>query len=47
MKKKKIKFDVATNGAEAVEKWKSGGFHLILVRLHLKLFYSLIKSSCT
>ena len=31
MKKKKIKYDVATNGAEAVEKWKTGGFHLILV----------------
>ena len=31
MEKKKIKYDVAQNGAEAVTKWKSGGFHLILV----------------
>ena len=33
MKKKKIKYDVAGNGQEAVQKWKSGGFHLILVRV--------------
>jgi osomolarity two-component system response regulator SSK1 len=32
MKKHKIKFSVASNGQEAVEKWKGGGFHLILVR---------------
>lgn len=31
MQKKKIKFDVAKNGEEAVAKWRSGGFHLILV----------------
>ena len=31
MKKKKIKYDVAKNGEEAVQKWKSGTFHLILV----------------
>ena len=31
MKKKKIKFDVAKNGEEAVVKWQTGGFHLILV----------------
>ncbi|OJT13376.1 Oxidative stress response two-component system protein SSK1 [Trametes pubescens] len=31
MKKKKIKYDVAKNGEEAVQKWRSGGFHLILV----------------
>ena len=31
MKKKKIKYDVAGNGQEAVQKWKYGGFHLILV----------------
>ena len=30
MKKKKIKYDVAKNGEEAVQKWRSGGFHLIL-----------------
>ena len=33
MRKKKIKYDVAKNGEEAVEKWRSGRFHLILVRL--------------
>lgn len=32
MRRKKIKFDVAKNGEEAVTKWKSGQFHLILVR---------------
>lgn len=32
MKKKKIKYDVAKNGEEAVQKWRSGTFHLILVR---------------
>lgn len=31
MKKRKIKYDVAKNGEEAVQKWRSGGFHLILV----------------
>jgi osomolarity two-component system response regulator SSK1 len=31
MKKHKINFSVASNGKEAVDKWKSGGFHLILV----------------
>jgi hypothetical protein len=31
MKKKKIKHDVAKNGQEAVQKWRSGVFHLILV----------------
>jgi hypothetical protein len=32
MKRKKIKYDVANDGKAAVEKWKTGGFHLILVR---------------
>jgi hypothetical protein len=31
MKKKQIKYDVAKNGQEAVQKWRTGGFHLILV----------------
>lgn len=31
MKRKKIRYDIANNGKEAVEKWKTGGFHLILV----------------
>ncbi|KAH9951832.1 hypothetical protein B0H21DRAFT_684507 [Amylocystis lapponica] len=30
MGKKKIKYDVAKNGEEAVQKWRSGSFHLIL-----------------
>lgn len=37
MKKKKIKYDVAKNGEEAVQKWRTGGFHLILVSLCLRL----------
>jgi hypothetical protein len=32
MKKKKIKYDLASNGQEAVQKWRTGEFHLILVR---------------
>jgi osomolarity two-component system response regulator SSK1 len=35
MKKKKIKYDVAKNGEEAVEKWRSGGFHLILMDIQM------------
>jgi osomolarity two-component system, response regulator SSK1 len=35
MKKKKIKYDVASNGAEAVEKWRTGEFHLILVSVYV------------
>lgn len=40
MRKKKIKYDVAKNGEEAVEKWGSGRFHLILVRLALPIALS-------
>lgn len=32
MRKKNTKYDLANNGQEAVQKWWSGGFHLILVR---------------
>ncbi|ORX57425.1 hypothetical protein DM01DRAFT_1334049 [Hesseltinella vesiculosa] len=35
MKKHKINFSVAGNGKEAVEKWKEGGFHLILMDIQL------------
>ncbi|GAC95676.1 hypothetical protein PHSY_003252 [Pseudozyma hubeiensis SY62] len=35
MGKKKIKFDVANNGREAVDKWKTGGYHLILMDIQL------------
>ncbi|KAG1739859.1 uncharacterized protein EDB91DRAFT_1134170 [Suillus paluster] len=35
MKKKKIKFDVAKNGEEAVQKWHNGSFHLILMDIQM------------
>ncbi|KAI9269791.1 hypothetical protein BY458DRAFT_490073 [Sporodiniella umbellata] len=35
MKKHQIKFSVASNGQEAVNKWKSGTFHLILMDIQL------------
>ncbi|TFY80634.1 hypothetical protein EWM64_g3378 [Hericium alpestre] len=35
MKKRKITFDVAKNGEEAVTKWKSGRFHLILMDIQM------------
>ncbi|KAI0650166.1 hypothetical protein C8Q79DRAFT_369791 [Trametes meyenii] len=35
MKKKKIKYDVAKNGEEAVYKWRTGGFHLILMDIQM------------
>lgn len=35
MKKHKIKFSVASNGLEAVNKWKTGGFHLVLMDIQL------------
>ncbi|KAI0677003.1 hypothetical protein C8Q78DRAFT_59365 [Trametes maxima] len=35
MKKKKIKYDVAKNGEEAVHKWRTGGFHLILMDIQM------------
>jgi hypothetical protein len=33
MKQRKIKYEVACNGREAVDKWRVGGFHLVLVRI--------------
>lgn len=44
MKRKNIKYDLANNGQEAVQKWRTGGFHLILVRFAARrfgVFYSL------
>ncbi|KAN0066279.1 Two-component response regulator SSK1p [Thecaphora frezii] len=35
MSRQKIKYDVANNGREAVEKWQTGGFHLILMDIQL------------
>ena len=31
LRKKKIKHSSAKDGQEAIEKWRTGGFHLILV----------------
>jgi len=46
MRKKKIKYDIANNGLEAVEKWASGGYHLILVRLLPSLSHSPCVNTC-
>ncbi|KAL4075648.1 hypothetical protein J3A83DRAFT_4356883 [Scleroderma citrinum] len=35
MKKKKVKYDVAKNGEEAVEKWRTGNFQLILMDIQM------------
>ncbi|KAJ7727953.1 hypothetical protein B0H16DRAFT_1589854 [Mycena metata] len=35
MRKKKLKFQVAKNGLEAVEKWKTGNFDLILMDIQM------------
>ncbi|KAH9978098.1 hypothetical protein BGW80DRAFT_1285779 [Lactifluus volemus] len=35
MRKKKIKYDIAKNGEEAVEKWRTGRFHLILMDIQM------------
>ncbi|KAF9430246.1 ssk1 response regulator receiver [Podila epigama] len=37
MKTRKIKCDVACNGREAVDKWKTGGFHLVLMDLQMEV----------
>ncbi|GLB33268.1 putative cheY-homologous receiver domain containing protein [Lyophyllum shimeji] len=37
MKKKKIKYDLANNGQEAVQKWRTGGFHLILMDIQMPI----------
>ncbi|KAI0347427.1 hypothetical protein BDW22DRAFT_527311 [Trametopsis cervina] len=37
MKKKRIKYDVAKNGEEAVHKWRSGLFHLILMDIQMPI----------
>ncbi|KAI9319232.1 hypothetical protein BX666DRAFT_2025548 [Dichotomocladium elegans] len=37
MKKHNIKHSSATNGQEAVEKWKGGGFHLVLMDIQLPI----------
>lgn len=35
LRKRKIKFTIAKNGAEAIEKWRHGGFHLVLMDIQL------------
>ncbi|KIM34787.1 hypothetical protein M413DRAFT_80030 [Hebeloma cylindrosporum] len=35
MRRKKIKYDLASNGHEAVQKWRTGGFHLILMDIQM------------
>ncbi|CAD6889900.1 unnamed protein product [Tilletia laevis] len=35
MDKKKIKYEIATNGKDAIERWQGGGFHLILMDIQL------------
>ncbi|CAO3572501.1 unnamed protein product [Mortierella alpina] len=37
MRQRKIKYDLACNGKEAVDKWRVGGFHLVLVSSSLTL----------
>ncbi|RXW23607.1 hypothetical protein EST38_g2257 [Candolleomyces aberdarensis] len=37
MRKKKIKYDIANNGLEAVQKWRTGGFHLILMDIQMPI----------
>ncbi|KIL67387.1 hypothetical protein M378DRAFT_303324 [Amanita muscaria Koide BX008] len=37
MKKKLIRYDIASNGQEAVEKWKTGVFHLILMDIQMPI----------
>ncbi|KAK1235142.1 Two-component response regulator SSK1p [Marasmius sp. AFHP31] len=45
MKKKKIKFDVASNGKEAVEKWRTGEFHLILMDIQMPVMDGIAATS--
>lgn len=33
LRKKSVRYDVAMNGQEAVDKWRTGSFHLVLVSL--------------
>ncbi|KAF8803949.1 hypothetical protein BYT27DRAFT_7144726 [Phlegmacium glaucopus] len=35
MKRKKINYDLASNGQEAVQKWRTGEFHLILMDIQM------------
>ncbi|KAF9958335.1 ssk1 response regulator receiver [Mortierella alpina] len=35
MRQRKIKYDLACNGREAVDKWRVGGFHLVLMDIQM------------
>ncbi|KAF9558224.1 hypothetical protein CPC08DRAFT_667774 [Agrocybe pediades] len=35
MRRKRIKYELANNGQEAVQKWRTGGFHLILMDIQM------------
>ncbi|KAF9944834.1 ssk1 response regulator receiver [Mortierella alpina] len=35
MRQRKIKYDLACNGKEAVDKWRVGGFHLVLMDIQM------------
>ncbi|KAH9483109.1 Response regulator mcs4 [Psilocybe cubensis] len=37
MRRKRIKYDLASNGQEAVQKWRTGGFHLILMDIQMPI----------
>lgn len=39
MQRKKISYAVASNGQEAVEKWRTGNYHLVLVMARRFLKY--------
>ncbi|KAI7870623.1 hypothetical protein BDF14DRAFT_1771841 [Spinellus fusiger] len=41
MKRHSIKYEVASNGKEAVEKWQKGGFHLVLMDIQLPVMNGL------
>lgn len=35
MRKHKIHYQIAKNGQEAIDKWRTGGFHLVLMDIQL------------
>lgn len=41
MKRKKVRYAVANNGREALDKWKAGGFHLVLMDIQLPVMTGL------
>lgn len=46
MKTKQIDYGIAENGLEAVEKWRTGNYHLVLVGLSLPSFTDLNRVCC-